>query len=51
MKRNSRMHNLMSQFSYDHKKLDARIMRIRRSAQEVSRMLDNMTKKEEKEKN
>lgn len=48
MKRNSRIRSLMSQFSYDHKKLDARIMRIRRSTEEVSRMLNNMTKKEEK---
>lgn len=48
MKRNNRMRNLMTQFSYEHKKLDTRIMKIRQSAEEVSRLLNNMTKNEEK---
>lgn len=48
MKRNNRMRSLMTQFSYEHKKLDTRIMRIRQSAEELSRLLNNMTKNQEK---
>lgn len=51
MKRN-RMQNKLTQFSYDHEKLNRHVSRIQRSADEVSRLLNNMTpKKEEKKEN
>lgn len=48
MKRNNRMRNLMTQFSYEHKKMDSRLIKIKQSAEEVSRLLNNMTKSDEK---
>lgn len=49
MKRNSRLDSMMKQFSYEHKKLDNQLFRVRKSADELSKLLDNMTPNEKKE--
>ncbi len=33
----------MTQFSYDHRKLDARLTKIRKNADELAKMLDSMS--------
>lgn len=43
------MQNLMTQFSYDHRKLDTRLTKIRKNADELAKMLDSMTAKKEGE--
>ncbi len=50
MRRTNRFKSLMTQFSYDHKKLDSEFVRMRKSADELSKLLDNMTPKEKKDK-
>lgn len=49
MKRNSRMQNKFVQFSYDHKKLNAQMKKIKESAGELNRLLDQMGPQEKKE--
>ena len=46
MKRNHPLKRKMSQFSYDHKNLDGQILRIRKSANELTNLLDKMSPKE-----
>lgn len=49
MRRTNRLKTLMTQFSYDHKVLDSQLVRVRKSADELSKLLDNMTPKEKKD--
>lgn len=49
MKRNNKIWKGLSQFCYEHKRLDMRAMRIRRSVDELNKMLNNMGPKEKKE--
>lgn len=53
MKR-KRWQNKLTQFSYDHRKIDSQLSKLRKSAGELNHMLNNMTprkdnKTEEKE--
>lgn len=50
MKRNNRLKRMMAQFSYDHRSLDSQALRIRKSAGELTKLLDNMAPKDKKEK-
>lgn len=49
MKRNNPLKRKMSQFSYDHKNLDGQILRIRKSANELTKLLDKMSSKDKNE--
>ena len=46
--KNSRLKNKLTQFGYEHGRLGSQLGRIRKSADEVNRMLENMTRKEKK---
>lgn len=46
-KGNNKMQNMMTQFSYNHRKLDARLTKIRKNADELAKMLDSMPLKKE----
>lgn len=46
--KNSRLKNKLAQFGYEHGRLGSQLGRIRKSADEVNRMLENMAKKEGK---
>ena len=48
MKRNSSFHNKMVQFSYEHKNFDNAFSRVRKSAEELNKMLNKLSKKDEK---
>lgn len=47
MRRNSSLKTKLAQFSYDHKKLDSQLVRVRKSADELNKLLENMTTKQE----
>ncbi|MDY5665078.1 MAG: hypothetical protein SPF46_11565 [Blautia sp.] len=49
MKRNNPLKRKMSQFSYDHKNLDDQVLRIRKSANELTKLLDKMSSKDKNE--
>lgn len=49
MKRNSSLKRKITQFSYDHKELDGQFLRIRKSAGELSKLLDKIAVKDKKE--
>lgn len=49
MKRNSSLKRMISQFSYDHKNVDGQFLQIRKSASEVTKLLDNLSPKSKKE--
>ncbi|MDO4275130.1 MAG: hypothetical protein Q4D16_15790 [Eubacteriales bacterium] len=49
MKTSNRLKTMMTQFSYEHKKLDSHLVRVKKSADELSKLLDNMTPKEKKD--
>lgn len=49
MKRNNRMQSKLVQFSYDHKKLNYQMKKLKKSVGELSKLLDNMNPKEKKE--
>lgn len=46
--KNNRLKNKLTQFGYEHGRLGSQLGRIRKSADELNRMLENMTRKEEK---
>lgn len=48
MKRVNPFQNKILQFSYDHRKLDRQLNKVRKSANEVNQMLNNMAGKGEK---
>ena len=48
VKRNSSFHNKMVQFSYEHKNFDNAFSQVRKSAEEVNKMLNKLSKKDEK---
>ena len=48
MKRKSSFHNKMVQFGSEHKKFDDTFSQVRKSAEEVNKMLNKMSKKDEK---
>lgn len=50
MKRNRRLDAALNQFSYNHAKLDGQAQKIRKSARELSKLLDNMGSKNEEKK-
>ena len=52
LKRNKQLQTLLTQFGYEHRKLDGQFTKIQKNADELSRLLNNMTsskgKKQEK---
>ena len=46
-RKGSRIRSRMTQFSYDHRKLDARLTKIRKNADELAKMLDSMSMKKD----
>ena len=40
-----KMQSLMTQFSYDHRKLDSRLAKIRKNTDELAKLLDVMPPK------
>ena len=48
MKRISSLHNKIVQFGYEHNKFDNTFSQVRKSAEEVNKMLNKMSKKDEK---
>ena len=46
--KNSRLKNKLTQFGYEHGRLGSQLGRIRKSADEVNRMLENMAQREGK---
>ena len=51
-KGSSRIRTMITQFSYDHRKLEGRMEKIRKNATELGKFLDSMPpKNSEKEKN
>nr|WP_294526963.1 hypothetical protein [uncultured Blautia sp.] len=52
MRSRNRLKQSFSQFSYEHKRLDSHVNRVKKSAEELMKMLDNMGgKKAEKKEN
>lgn len=49
MKRKNQLKRLLTQFSYDHKKLDGQLARVRKSADELTGLLDKMSSDKGKE--
>lgn len=49
-KGSSKLQNILTQFSYDHRKLDSRLSRIRKNADELAKMLDTMSQEKDKRK-
>lgn len=49
MKRENRLRSRMVQFGYDHQGIDRELKKVRNSTKEVSKMLDNMIPKPEKQ--
>lgn len=48
LRRNSFLYNKIIQFHYEHRILSQTTERVRKSAEEVNKMLNKMSKKEEK---
>ena len=46
-KGNNKIQNLMTQFSYEHRKLDKRLTKIRKNADELAKMLDSLPAKKD----
>lgn len=46
MKQKKRIQNMLTQLGYEHKKLDKQLIRVRKSADELNKILENMTPKE-----
>ena len=52
MKYRNRLKQRFSQFNYEHKKLDSHLNKIKKSAEELTKSLNNMSgKKSEKKEN
>lgn len=48
--RRKRMESKIAQFSYDHQNFSSQIQKLRKSTGELSKMLDNLSKKGKEEK-
>lgn len=48
MKKINPLRNKIIQYGYEHPKIDKKLSNIRKSADEVNKMLNKMSKKEEK---
>ena len=46
-RKDSWIRSLMPQFCYDHRKLDPRLTKIRKNADELAKMLDSMSMKKD----
>lgn len=48
MRRNQYLKNIMTQFSYEHKKFEQHLTKVQKSAADLGKMLDDMSGKEKK---
>lgn len=45
LKKRSRIQTIMTQFSYEHRRLDDHLTKIRKNADELAKMLDSLDRK------
>lgn len=45
LKKRSRIQTLMTQFNYEHRRLDDHLTKIRKNADELAKMLDSLDRK------
>lgn len=50
LKKHGRIQAIMTQFSYDHRRLDSHLIKIRKNADELAKMLESLDDKAGKHK-
>ncbi|WP_274421392.1 hypothetical protein [Blautia sp. XA-2221] len=45
LKKHGKIYSIMTQFSYDHRRLDSHLTKIRKNADELAKMLDSLDRK------